>query len=189
MGLNEPGEPVWNVPLAGGTVQMPSTPGGVRAQLEAHPLSVFEHKLARTPGQQLVSVILEAALPDAARARDPDGAARLMNGDFTGVTDETGEEIHLPDIEGTEPVWVIPFTGQGTVEIPATIAGVRALLDDARRTEFDAEIASTPAHQLHFTIYQWGIPSELAAETDAVITQLREDTPPAADGHSDEAVA
>ncbi|MFJ4773997.1 hypothetical protein ACIP88_33630 [Streptomyces uncialis] len=186
MGLHDAGDPVWNVPLTGGTLQIPSTPGGVRAQLDPDQLSAFEHKLARTPGQHLALVVLEAAIPDDARTRDPDGVARLMSGDFTGVTDESGEQIHLPDIGGDATVWVMPYTGQGTIEIPATIGGVRARLDDARRAEFDAEVATTPAHLLHFTILHWATPDEVAAETDAVVAQLR-DTPPRA--HGDEAVA
>ncbi|MCM2393612.1 hypothetical protein [Streptomyces albipurpureus] len=186
MGLNDPGDPIWNVPLAGGTVAMPSTPDGIRAQLHADPLSAFEHKLARTPGQHLAFVVLEAAIPDAVRTQDPDGAARLMNGDFTGVTDESGEQIHLPGIEGDAPVWVIPYTGQGTIEIPATIGGVRTRLDGTRRAQFDAEVGATPAHLLHYTILQWATPDEVTAETDAVVAQLR-DNPPHA--HDDEAVA
>ncbi|MEU5977640.1 hypothetical protein [Streptomyces sp. NPDC047315] len=178
-------EPFWSIPLAGGTVRVPSTPAGVRARLDPGELPAFEERLERTPGQRLVFIVLDAGLPPAVRQRDPDTMARLMEGDFTGVTDETGEQVHLPEIDGDSPVWFIPYTGQGTVEVPATIAGVHERLDGTRRAAFDAEVASTPAHQLPFTILQHATPAEVAAETDAVVAQLR----PTAGGHGDEAVA
>ncbi|GAA2254007.1 hypothetical protein GCM10010232_48650 [Streptomyces amakusaensis] len=182
-------EPFWSLPLAGGSVRVPSAPAGIRARLSPEGLSAFEDRLARTPGQHLVFVVLEAAVPPAARQQDPDTVARLLDGDFTGVTDETGEQVHLPDIEGDSPVWFIPYTGQGTVEVPATIAGVHARLEGDRRAEFDAEVASTPAHLLHFTILQYATPDAVTAETDAVVAQLRANTPTARGGHGDEAVA
>ncbi|MER6913895.1 hypothetical protein ABT354_19670 [Streptomyces sp. NPDC000594] len=182
-------EPFWSLPLAGGPVRVPPTPDGVRARLSPDERTAFEDRLARTPGQHLVFVVLDAAVPPAARQQDPDTLARLLGGDFTGVTDETGQQVHLPDIEGDSPVWFIPYTGQGTVEIPATIAGVHARLDDGRRAEFDTEVGATPAHLLHFTILQYATPDEVTAETDAVVAQLRDNTPTIPGGHGDEAVA
>lgn len=45
------------------------------------------------------------------------------------------------------PVWSLPLAW-GQVEVPAGIGGVRAVLDEGRVAEFEAEIARTPAVDL-----------------------------------------
>ncbi|MBW1601414.1 hypothetical protein JJV70_04690 [Streptomyces sp. JJ66] len=59
------------------------------------------------------------------------------------------------------------------VAVPATIAGVRAILSDADRAAFDAEIETTPAIQLPATLIRWALPPEAIRADDEAVARLR----------------
>lgn len=58
------------------------------------------------------------------------------------------------------------------VEIPATIAAVRATLDADQAAEFDHEIAHTPALQLPHVLIRWALPPEAQQEQEAMFAAL-----------------
>ncbi|MFE3017735.1 hypothetical protein [Streptomyces sp. NPDC059256] len=171
--------PVWSIPLAGGRVEVPSSIEGVRAVVESGRLAEFDAEIARTPAKHLVYVILGWALPAGAEDTDPEVVGRLRSGDFTGVLDGDGEPVtptHPPLDEAAgevaPPVWSTGFP-VGSKTFPATIEGIRAVLDDDKTAEFEAEIAGTPGHELTYTALRWGYPPEDLAEEDALIAELK----------------
>ncbi|WP_187337563.1 MULTISPECIES: hypothetical protein [unclassified Streptomyces] len=171
--------PVWSVPLDGGRIEIPSSIEGVRAALDARELAEFEAEIARTPAKHLVYVILGWALPPDAEKVNPDAVGRLQSGDFSGVLDENGEAVtptHPPLDEAAgevaPSVWSTGFP-LGSKTFPATIGGIRAVLDTERLAEFEAEIAGTPGHELTYAALRWGYPPEELAEEDALIADLK----------------
>ncbi|MFF6976028.1 hypothetical protein GTW66_13970 [Streptomyces sp. SID5473] len=60
------------------------------------------------------------------------------------------------------------FVDGEPVEVPATIAGIRAQLDPDRQAEFDEVISATPAQDLHRVLALWALP-------DAAWTQINQD--------------
>ncbi|MGW6744867.1 hypothetical protein ACWGDX_29720 [Streptomyces sp. NPDC055025] len=69
--------------------------------------------------------------------------------------------------------WTTLIGGE-SVEIPATIDGVRAALADEpeRLAGFEAEIGRTPASELPRTLAAWALPPEAWAEIDAQFDRL-----------------
>ncbi|MEU5547909.1 hypothetical protein AB0G85_37315 [Streptomyces sioyaensis] len=63
--------------------------------------------------------------------------------------------------------WTTHIDGQ-PVEIPATIDGIQATLDEA-----DVEVRSTPVHDLHRVLARWALPEEAEDEDDAVMARLK----------------
>ncbi|MFI5620997.1 hypothetical protein [Streptomyces sp. NPDC051567] len=158
-------------------MEIPSSVGGVRATLDGEALAEFEAELARTPAKLLVYVILAGALPPGAESADGVTVARLRGGDFTGVLDEDGKPVsptHPPLAAGevASPVWFMGFS-IGSKTFPATLDGVRAVLDTGKLAEFEADIAATPGHELVYAALRWGYPPEDLAEEDALIAELK----------------
>lgn len=58
------------------------------------------------------------------------------------------------------------------VEIPATIAGIRATLTEDQTAEFDREIAHTPALQLAQVLIRWALPPEAKDEEEELFAAL-----------------
>ncbi|MET8832028.1 hypothetical protein ABZX40_40535 [Streptomyces sp. NPDC004610] len=67
----------------------------------------------------------------------------------------------------SSPSWTAFVDGE-PVEVPATIAGIRAQLDPDRRAEFDEVVSATPAQDLHRVLALWALP-------DAAWTQINQD--------------
>ncbi|WP_190121433.1 hypothetical protein [Streptomyces inusitatus] len=158
---------------------MPSSIGGVRAELEPEKAAEFDAVVARTPAKHLVYVILDWTLPPGAAESDATTVGRLRSGDFSGVRDGDGKPVaptHPPldEVEGeTAPtVWSTGFP-VGAKTFPATIEGIRQALDEDRRAEFEAEISRTPGHELTYAALRWGYPPEDLAEEDALVAELR----------------
>ncbi|MFI2210243.1 hypothetical protein [Streptomyces sp. NPDC020141] len=171
--------PVWSIPLAGRRVEIPSSLGGVRAGLAAERAAEFDAEAVRTPGASLVYVILDWALPEGAAREDPEAVERLRAGDFRGVVDGNGEPVS-PTNPPRDPLTGEPPSPMyrsgfpiGSVTFPATIEGIRAVLDEERRAEFEEEIARTPGHELTYATVRWGYPPEELAAEDALIAQVK----------------
>ncbi|MFJ7420555.1 hypothetical protein ACIQXD_18385 [Streptomyces uncialis] len=171
--------PVWSLPLAWGQVEVPASIGGVRAVLDEGRVAEFEAEIARTPAVDLVYAVLAWALPARAFTEDPATVARLRAGDFTGVLDGDGEPVtptHPPHDDTTgasrSPVFRTGFP-LGSVTHPATIQGIRAVLDSERLAGFEAETARTPAQDLVYVALRWGYPPEEKAADDAEIEQVK----------------
>ncbi|MEV1011346.1 hypothetical protein [Streptomyces sp. NPDC049881] len=58
--------------------------------------------------------------------------------------------------ETSEATWVT-YVGDGMVELPSTIDGIRAALPAQRRHEFDAVVGSTPGDRLHRVLAHWAL--------------------------------
>ncbi|GGZ15221.1 hypothetical protein GCM10010387_04400 [Streptomyces inusitatus] len=71
-----------------------------------------------------------------------------------------------------EPVWSVPLAGR-RIEIPSSLRGVRAALEEARAAEFDAEAMRTPGASLVYTVLDWALPGWAAAEDPAAVARLR----------------
>ncbi|MCM2424289.1 hypothetical protein [Streptomyces sp. RKAG293] len=71
-----------------------------------------------------------------------------------------------------EATWTTHIRGE-RVEIPATIEGIRATLPAADVDAFDAEIAHTPAQDLHRVLARWALPAAAIAEDDDALARLR----------------
>ncbi|MFJ1751138.1 hypothetical protein ACIOJD_33660 [Streptomyces sp. NPDC088116] len=56
--------------------------------------------------------------------------------------------------------------GGQLVELPGTIAAIRATLDTDRILEFDREIAHVPAAELHAALVRWALAGTGADEED-----------------------
>ncbi|MFG2174757.1 hypothetical protein ACGFMO_25930 [Streptomyces niveus] len=68
--------------------------------------------------------------------------------------------------------WTTYIDGE-LVQIPATIEGIRATLDESDRAVFDTEIGRTPAQDLHQALARWALPAEAEAEDDAAVARLK----------------
>ncbi|TLQ39009.1 hypothetical protein [Streptomyces marianii] len=68
--------------------------------------------------------------------------------------------------------WTTHIRGE-RVEIPATIEGIRAVLDEADVEAFDAEVESTPAQDLHRVLARWALPAEATQEDDELLARLK----------------
>lgn len=68
--------------------------------------------------------------------------------------------------------WTTYIDGE-PVQVPATIEGIRATLDEADRTVFDAQIGRTPAQDLHQVLARWALPAEAENEDDAAVARLK----------------
>ncbi|SOD67098.1 hypothetical protein SAMN06297387_12866 [Streptomyces zhaozhouensis] len=64
------------------------------------------------------------------------------------------------------------YVGGDPVEIPATIAGVRAALTEDQRAAFDEEIAHTHALELPHVLIRWALPPEAHDEDEAAFRRL-----------------
>ncbi|MFE7608585.1 hypothetical protein [Streptomyces celluloflavus] len=65
------------------------------------------------------------------------------------------------------------YVGGRPVEVPATIEGIRATLDEADTEAYDAEVLRTPAQDLHRVLARWALPAEAENEDDTVVARLR----------------
>ncbi|MCS0636849.1 hypothetical protein NX801_14510 [Streptomyces sp. LP05-1] len=158
-------------------MEIPSSTGGVRAVLDGGKRAEFEAEVARTPAKHLVYVILDWALPAGGEAVETAVVERLRSGDFTGVLDENGEPVaptHPPlEVGEVAPtVWSMGVPA-GSKTFPATIEGIRGVLDGERLVEFEAEIARTPGHELTCAALRWGYPPEELAGEDALVAELK----------------
>jgi hypothetical protein len=72
----------------------------------------------------------------------------------------------------TTATWTTYIRGE-RMQIPATIAGIRAMLPEEKAAEFDAEIEATPAPQLTTVLARWALPAEAIEEDDEVVARLR----------------
>ncbi|MGW1980718.1 hypothetical protein [Streptomyces sp. NPDC001889] len=71
------------------------------------------------------------------------------------------------------PAWTTYVDGE-LVELPMTIESVRAqLTDDEERTEFDAQIAQTPAPQLPQVLAAWALPATAWERIDENIGRIK----------------
>ncbi|MFE7129580.1 hypothetical protein ACFVIM_01840 [Streptomyces sp. NPDC057638] len=171
--------PVWSLPLAWGRVEVPASIGGVRARLDEGRAAAFDAEIARTPAVDLVYAVLAWTLPARAATEDPATVARLKAGDFTGVRDGDGDPVtptHPPhDATSGTPRSSVFRTGfpVGSVTHPATIEGIRAVLDGERLAAFETETAQAPAQDLVYVALRWGYPPEARAEDDRAIEQVK----------------
>ncbi|MFI1890315.1 hypothetical protein [Streptomyces jumonjinensis] len=158
---------------------MPSSIEGVRTGLDAEKRREFEAEIARTPAKHLVYVILDWAVPSEVSAQDAAVIERLKAGDFVGVLDEDGKSVsptHPPlDAAADETAPTVWSMGVpvGSKTFPATIDGIRGVLDGEKLAEFEAEIAWTPGHELTYAALRWGYPPEELAEEDALVARLK----------------
>ncbi|MFJ8746667.1 hypothetical protein ACIRL2_45930 [Embleya sp. NPDC127516] len=64
--------------------------------------------------------------------------------------------------------------GVGFVELPGSLAGIRAgLPDDETREAFDREISQAPLEHVALIAAEWGLPQEARDEDDALIARIR----------------
>ncbi|MFI1829093.1 hypothetical protein ACH41E_21965 [Streptomyces sp. NPDC020412] len=172
-------EPVWSIPLEQGRVEVPSSMGGVRSGLGPERAAEFDAAVARTSAKYLVYAVLDWALPPVAGDADEPTVRRLRAGDFAGVVDGDGRPVapsHPPlDEAAGESAPTVYSAGfpVGSKTFPATIEGVRAVLEEGRRGEFEAEIARTPGHELVYALLRWATPPEDLLTEDALITELK----------------
>jgi hypothetical protein len=75
--------------------------------------------------------------------------------------------------EFTGATWATYVDGE-RVELPATIDGIRAALPAHQRSEFDAEVGSTPASELPRVLGHWALRThpEALAEVEAEFARL-----------------
>ncbi|MER7045818.1 hypothetical protein [Streptomyces jumonjinensis] len=124
-------------------------------------------------------VVLDWALPPVAGAADVPVVRRLKGGDFTGVVDGDGNPVapsHPPlDETAGESAPTVYSAGfpVGSKTFPATIESIRAVLEEGRRAEFEAEIARTPGHELIYALLRWATPPEELLAEDALIADLK----------------
>jgi len=75
---------------------------------------------------------------------------------------ERGEHVLITHVDGE------------LVELPGTLAGIRAgLPDDAARAEFDEAIAHAPLDRVAMIAARLGLPDRARAEDDAAFERLR----------------
>ncbi|MFI5945582.1 hypothetical protein ACIBCB_35795 [Streptomyces uncialis] len=68
-------------------------------------------------------------------------------------------------------VWTSYVDGE-PVEVPATIAGVRAALEPGQHAQFDDEIGRTPAPQLAQVLAMWALPDGAWKQIEADFAKL-----------------
>ncbi|MFI6644500.1 hypothetical protein [Streptomyces sp. NPDC050504] len=75
--------------------------------------------------------------------------------------------------ESAAATWTTHIRGK-PVQLPATVAGIRATLRTADVASFDAEVARTPGQYLHRVLARWALPPEAHAEDAETVARLRE---------------
>ncbi|MFE7135672.1 type II toxin-antitoxin system RelE/ParE family toxin [Streptomyces sp. NPDC057638] len=69
-------------------------------------------------------------------------------------------------------VWTTLIDGE-TVELPMTIAGVRARLPESEYAEFDAEMARTPGPRIAQILATWALPAVAWERIDPAVRRLK----------------